>query len=162
MGGKDRTCQGGSVPVLLLKADCYNQRPFFVGKVLKSIWYLYQQKFTADVHTGTVGIVKGFVWQKFFKRHYRKSAGHKTKTFIWSIYSEDKCEPGERRLKRHLLAAHLKHVCASYKGNMCMHKSKEPSSNIMRTLSTYGFLLFWLISHNGIWISHCWPNWQAS
>ena len=61
MGGKDRTCQCGSVPVLLLKADCYNQRPFFVSKVLKSISYLFQQKFMADVHTGTVESVKGFV-----------------------------------------------------------------------------------------------------
>ena len=157
MGGKDRTCQGGSVPVLLLKADCYNQRPFFVSKVLKSISYLYQQKLMADVYTGTVESVKGFVWQKYVKRHYRKTAGHKKHSFDpFSLkISVSQWRGGLKDIfgAWHFLTAHLKHVCASYKGNKCTYNSKKPSLNIMRTLSTNGFPLFWLISQNGKWIS---------
>ena len=35
----------------------------------------------ADVYTGTVESVKGFVWQKYVKRQYRKTAGHKKYSF---------------------------------------------------------------------------------
>ena len=60
-GGERPNLPGRVGASAIVEGRLLQSEAFFVSKVLKSISYPYQQKFTADVHTGTVGIVKGFV-----------------------------------------------------------------------------------------------------
>ena len=60
-GGERPNLPGRVGASAIVEGRLLQSEAFFVSKVLKSISYLYQQKLMADVYTGTVESVKGFV-----------------------------------------------------------------------------------------------------
>ena len=60
-GGERPNLPGRVRASAIVEGRLLQSEAFFVSKVLKSISFLYQQKFRADVRTATVESAKGFV-----------------------------------------------------------------------------------------------------
>ena len=60
-GGERPNLPGRDGASAIVEGRLLQSEALFVSKVLKSISYLHQQKFRADVRTATVESVKGFV-----------------------------------------------------------------------------------------------------